>query len=52
MELELILEPIESAGLAKVSLLRLDFIMTVPKELISRKIGVLPRNVEKKWKGK
>ncbi|MGR3302153.1 MAG: type II toxin-antitoxin system PemK/MazF family toxin [Candidatus Scalindua sp.] len=47
MELEIILEPEKSNGLAKISLLRLDFIMTVPEELISRKIGVLPRNVEK-----
>ena len=41
MELEIILEPEKSNGLAKISLLRLDFIMTVPEELISRKIGVL-----------
>ncbi|MGR3176164.1 MAG: type II toxin-antitoxin system PemK/MazF family toxin [Candidatus Scalindua sp.] len=47
MELEIILEPEKSNGLAKISVLRLDFIMTVPEELISRKIGVLPRNVEK-----
>jgi mRNA-degrading endonuclease toxin of MazEF toxin-antitoxin module len=47
MELELIIEPIESTGLVKKSLLRLDFIMTIPEELISRKIGVLPGNVEK-----
>ncbi len=43
MELELFLEPIKSTGLAKRSLLRLDFVMTIPKELISRKIGVLPK---------
>jgi len=52
MELELILEPTESTGLAKMSLLRLDFIMTIPEELISRKIGVLPRNVEKEVESK
>lgn len=47
MELEIILEPEKSTGLAKKSLLRLDFIMTTPEELISRKIGVLPKSVEK-----
>jgi len=47
MEPEMILEPLESTGLAKRSLLRLDFIMTIPEELISRKIGELPRNLEK-----
>ena len=43
MEPEMILEPLESTRLAKRSLLRLDFIMTIPEELISRKIGVLVR---------
>ena len=47
MEPEMILEPLESTGLAKRSLLRLDFIMTIPEELISRKIGELQRNLEK-----
>lgn len=42
MELEMIMEPTEASGLVKRSLLRLDFIMTVPEELISRKMGELP----------
>jgi len=41
MELELMLEPDKVNGLLKKSLLRLDFIMTVPESLISRKIGQL-----------
>ena len=45
MELEIIIEPIEASGLLKMSLLRLDFIMTVPEDLISRKIGELPKNL-------
>ena len=45
MEMELILEPIETTGLVKKSLLRLDFLMTIPEELISRKIGRLPENL-------
>lgn len=53
MELEIILEP-ETTGLVKRSLLRLDFLMTIPEELISRKIGRLPENqtieVERKLK--
>ena len=44
MEMELILEPLETTGLVKKSLLRLDFLMTIPEELISRKIGRLPEN--------
>ena len=44
-ELEMILEPVISTGLVKRSLLRLDFIMTIPEELISRKIGELPANL-------
>ena len=44
MDSEIILEPIKPSGLVKKSLLRLDFIMTVPEELISRKIGALPGN--------
>ncbi len=47
MELEIVLEPARPNGLVKRSLLRLDFIMTVPEELISRKIGILPRSVVK-----
>ena len=45
MELEIILEPASPNGLLKRSVLRLDFIMTVPEELISRKIGMLPKSV-------
>ena len=45
MEMELILEPIETTGLVKKLLLRLDFLMTIPEELISRKIGRLPENL-------
>lgn len=45
MQLEMILEPGESTGLLKRSLLRLDFIMTIPEELITRKIGVLAENL-------
>ena len=45
MEAEIVLEPEESTGLLKRSLLRLDFIMTIPEELISRKIGDLPENL-------
>ena len=41
MELELIVEPTKENGLLKKSLLRLDFIMTIPENLISRKIGQL-----------
>lgn len=39
MELEMVLESNEMNGLMRKSLLRLDFLMTVPDELISRKIG-------------
>ena len=45
MEAEIILESKEVTGLLKTSLLRLDFIMTIPEELISRKIGDLPGNL-------
>jgi mRNA-degrading endonuclease toxin of MazEF toxin-antitoxin module len=44
-EMELILEPAEATGILKKSLLRLDFLMTIPEELISRKIGRLPENL-------
>ena len=44
LESEIILKAIKSSGLLKKSLLRLDFIMTVPEDLISRKIGVLPED--------
>jgi len=45
MEAEIILEPGDVTGLLKRSLLRLDFIMTIPEELISRKIGELPEEL-------
>jgi len=45
MEMELILEPLETTGLVKKSLLRLDFLMTIPEELISRKIGRLSESL-------
>jgi len=47
MELEIILQPGDLTGLVKESLLRLDFIMTVPQELVSRKIGVPPEDMRK-----
>jgi len=45
MDLEIILDPVESTGLKKKSLLRLDFIMTVPSDLISRKIGKISNDI-------
>ena len=45
MELETIIEPDQLNGLLKRSLLRLDFIMTIPENLISRKIGKLTADV-------
>ena len=45
MELEIIVEPEKGTGLLKESLLRLDFIMTIPENLISRKIGQLPDDI-------
>lgn len=47
MEMEIILESGDSTGLIKKSLLRLDFIMTIPEELISRRIGVISGQVMK-----
>ncbi len=44
MEFEMIIGSKRGTGLLKRSLLRLDFIMTVPEELISRKIGELSQN--------
>ena len=44
--MEIILEPQSSTGLIKKSLLRLDFIMTIPEELISRKIGVISKQLD------
>lgn len=52
MDLEIIVEPIESSGLLKRSLVRLDFIMTIPEELISRKIGELPEKLLQKLEPK
>lgn len=40
-EIEMILEPTAKNGLATRSNLRLEFLMTVPSKLISRKIGKL-----------
>jgi mRNA-degrading endonuclease toxin of MazEF toxin-antitoxin module len=40
-ETEIIIEPTPANGLLKKSSLRLEFLMTVPSELISRKIGQL-----------
>jgi len=45
MDLEIIIEPLKSTGLVKESLLRLDFLMTIPEVLISRKIGNLPDEI-------
>jgi mRNA-degrading endonuclease toxin of MazEF toxin-antitoxin module len=45
MALEIILEPTELTGLKKRSLLKLDFIMTVPSDLISRKIGAISDDI-------
>lgn len=45
MVLEIIVDPMESTGLKKRSLLRLDFIMTVPSDLISRKIGKISDSI-------
>jgi len=47
MEMEIVLEPENSTGLVKKSLLRLDFIMTIPEELVSRRIGVISEQVMK-----
>jgi len=44
-EMEIVLEPKELTGLAKRSLLRLDFIMTIPTKLISRKIGSISEKI-------
>ena len=45
MEAEIILESRDLTGLLKRSLLRLDFIMTVPSDLISGKIGKISNNI-------
>jgi len=44
MELEMFIGSKRGTGLLNRALLRLDFIMTVPEEFISRKIGELPHN--------
>ncbi|MFB6355364.1 MAG: type II toxin-antitoxin system PemK/MazF family toxin [bacterium] len=41
LPLEILLDSTEENGLAKESVLRLDFIMTLPGAIISRKIGTL-----------
>jgi len=45
MELEIVVDPAKGTGLLKKSLVRLDFIMTIPENLISRKIGQLPDEI-------
>ena len=45
MELEIVLEPSVENGLLKKSLLRLDYLMTIPEDLISRKIGRLTTEI-------
>jgi mRNA-degrading endonuclease toxin of MazEF toxin-antitoxin module len=45
MELEILIDSSKETGLIKQSLLRLDFIMTIPEYLVSRKIGRLPREI-------
>ena len=52
MELESIIEPTKENGLFKTSLLRLDFIMTIPENLISRKIGQLSIDMLKSTESK
>ena len=47
MELEIVMERVKMTGLLKKSLLRLDFMMTVPEDLISRKIGEIPTSLMK-----
>jgi mRNA-degrading endonuclease toxin of MazEF toxin-antitoxin module len=45
MDLEMVAEPTRGSGLLKKSLIRLDFIMTIPENLISRKIGKMPDDI-------
>ena len=45
MELEILIDSSKETGLIKQSLLRLDFIMTIPEYLVSRKIGRLPPDI-------
>jgi len=45
MELEILVDPAKGTGLLKKSLVRLDFIMTIPENLISRKIGQMPDDI-------
>lgn len=42
LDLELRLDPTDKTGLATESILRLDFLMTLPETIISRKIGSIP----------
>lgn len=51
MGLEFILKATPENGLARNSLLRLDFLMTIPASLISRKIGELSENQVKNIHG-
>ena len=48
MELEIVAGPGKGTGLLKKSLVRLDFIMTIPENMISRKIGQLPDDMLRK----
>jgi len=52
MELEIVVGPAKGTGLLKKSLVRLDFIMTIPENLISRKIGRLPEDKMKQAESK
>lgn len=48
LELEILIQATEENGLVKESLLRLDFLMTLPESIISRKIGELSHSQKKK----
>lgn len=48
LELEIRIQATEDNGLVKDSLLRLDFVMTLPESIISRKIGELSNPNKKK----
>ena len=52
MELEILIDSSKETGLIKQSLLRLDFIMTIPEYLVSRKIGRLPHDILKRTNSK
>lgn len=50
MRLEILLETSAKNGLKKNSLLRLDYIMTIPANLVSRKIGTIDSHLIDKYK--